>query len=76
MSTRLSPTHRYVILRGGVPVYTTNDCQMLTHYLWGRDIKDNYVVYDYETPYPVDTPDLWTWLTQLEVKAAPHATSR
>lgn len=62
----VNPRHRYVILRRGVPVFTTDECAMLVPYLWGRDINDRYVVYDYERPYPVDTPDLLAWLQPLE----------
>jgi len=66
----LNPRHRYVLHRRGVPVYTTDDCAMLISYLWGRDIKHRYVVYDYEQPYPVDTPDLSAWILPLEAVAA------
>jgi hypothetical protein len=62
----VNPQHRYVVLRRGMPVFTTDDCRDLIPYLWGRNIKDRYVVLDYERPYPVDTPDLLAWLRALE----------
>jgi hypothetical protein len=62
----LCPTDRYVVLRRGIPVYTTNECYRLIAYLWGLDIKDRYVVLDYERPYPVDTPDLCAWVEILK----------
>jgi hypothetical protein len=65
----LDPQHRYLILRRGVPVYTTDDVTMLLVYLWGRRLRDRYVVYDYERPYPWDTTDLCTWLKPLEAAA-------
>ena len=70
----LCPTHRYVILQRGIPVYTTDEVTMLVCYLWGRYIKDGYVVYDYEIPYPVDTPDLYAWLRPLEAAAGTAGT--
>jgi hypothetical protein len=62
----MNAQHRYVILRRGVPVFTTDACTDLVTYLWGRDIKERYVVLDYERPYPVDTPDLLAWVSALE----------
>jgi hypothetical protein len=65
----MDPQHRYIIFRGSEPVYTSNSYKWLISYLWGRDIKDNYVVYDYERPYPVDNPNLTDWLERLEEAA-------
>jgi hypothetical protein len=65
----MNPRHRYVILRRGVPVFTTDECALLVPYLWGRDIKERYVVLDFERPYPVDTTDLTTWMLPLEAAA-------
>ena len=65
----LCPTHRYVVLRRGVPVFTTDDHELLLAYLWGQDILDRYVVLDYEQPYPVDTPNLLEWMALLEARA-------
>ena len=62
----MDPQHRYVIHRRGVPVFTTDSHKWLICYLWGLDIKDNYVVYDYERPYPVDTPNLTAWIERLK----------
>jgi hypothetical protein len=62
----MHPQHRYLITRRGVPVFTTDDCPSLLTYLWGRDVKERYVVFDYERPYPVDTPDLSAWIRPLE----------
>jgi hypothetical protein len=62
----MNPQHRYIVLRRGLPVFTTETCTNLVAYLWGRDIKDRYVVLDYEHPYPVDTPDLLAWIRPLE----------
>jgi hypothetical protein len=64
-ATVLSPTDRYLIVRRGVPVFTTNDRDQLLPFLWGRDITHRYVVFDYETPYPVDTTNLTAWLDRL-----------
>ena len=66
---RLCPTDRYVVLRRGTPVYTTQDCEALIAYFWGRDIKDQYVVLDYECPCPVDNPDLLAWIQPLREAA-------
>jgi len=65
----LCPTHRYIILRRGLPVFTTDDCDVLLAYLWGRDLQEQYVVLDYEQPYPVDTPNLVEWIAPLQARA-------
>lgn len=62
----MSPTDRYVILRRGQPVFTTQDVNDLVPWLWGRDLKDGYTVLDYEHPYPVDNPDLLAWVQPLK----------
>lgn len=64
--TRLCPTDRYILLRGGLPVFTTSDLQDLVPWLWGRQLRRNYVVLDYERPFPVDNPDLLEWIKALE----------
>jgi hypothetical protein len=69
MTPALCPTHRYVVLSHGTPVYTTPDVDGILVYLWGRDIKDGYVVYDYETPYPVTHPNLTAFLARLRCAA-------
>jgi hypothetical protein len=61
----LNPHDRYVMHRCGVPVWTTNDRNYIVAWLWGRDIRDQYVLYDYERPYNVDTPDLLRWFQRL-----------
>ena len=61
----LCPTNRYIVLRQGEPVLTSDDCDALVAYLWGRHIRDGYVVLDYEIPYPVDTPDLTAFIARL-----------
>jgi hypothetical protein len=59
-------TDRYVVLKGTLPVFTTNDVQALLPWLWGRDLRDTYIVLDYEKAYAVDNPDLWAWMQCLE----------
>ena len=60
--TGLCPTDRYVVHRNGTPVYSTNKLQEILLFLWGRQLRFKYVVYDYERPYPFDNPDILTWL--------------
>ena len=62
----MCPTDRYLILRRGQPVWTTHDVLGVVAYLWGRHLRDRYVVLDYERPYPVDTADLVAWSQCLE----------
>lgn len=57
---------RYVILRRGRPVHGTNTCASVIAYLWGRDIRNHYVVLDYGRPYPWDNPDLLAWIVPLQ----------
>jgi hypothetical protein len=62
----LVATDRYVVLRRGQPVFTTQNVQTLVLWLWGRDIRNTYMVLDYEKAYPVDNPDLCVWMERLE----------
>jgi hypothetical protein len=55
---RLCPTDRYVVHCNGTPVYSTNELHDILLFLWGRQLRFQYVVYDYERPYPVDNPDI------------------
>jgi len=61
----LSPTDRYIVHRNGTPVYSTNELQDLVIFLWGRQVRFKYVVYDYERPYPFDNPDILAWIKPL-----------
>ncbi len=62
----MNPQHRYIVLRRGLPVFTTETCTDLVVYLWGRSLTEGYVVLDYERPYPVDTPDVLAFIRPLE----------
>lgn len=66
MFERLCPKDRYMITRGGRPVFTTNDIRLIVPFLWGSDIKKGYVVFDWEHPYRVDNSDLLEWIKPLE----------
>ena len=57
----MNPRHRFVILRQGLPVHTATDLTGVVASLWGRDLRERYVVCDYERPVVVDTPDLLEW---------------
>jgi hypothetical protein len=59
-------TNRYIIFRRRRPVFATNDVQALVVWLWGRDLRDHYTVFDYDTAYPVDNPNLYEWMQRLE----------
>lgn len=71
----LMPTHRYVVLCEGEPVYTTDHPEDLLTYLWGRMIRRHpgapyrYTVLDWEVPYVVDTGDLCAFVARLPVDA-------
>jgi hypothetical protein len=72
MTSTLCPTDRYLVFsvsHGPTPVYTTPDVDGLFVYLWGRDMNDGYVVYDYEIPYPMTYPDLMAFLAPLRAAA-------
>ncbi len=58
-------TDRYIVHRNGTPVYSCNELHDILLFLWGRQLRFKYVVYDYERPYPLDNPDLMTWLKPL-----------
>lgn len=57
----MTPRHRFVITRQGIPCHTDTDLTGVVAYLWGRDLRQRYVVYDEERSVPVDTPDLLEW---------------
>jgi hypothetical protein len=61
----MKPTVRFLVLRQGCLVFTTNERRRLVAFLWGRDLKHGYVVYDYEQPYPWDDPDLLAWIVRI-----------
>ena len=60
----LTPTDRYVVLREGVPCFTTSRKKDLVPYLWGRIMRSTpgaparYVVLDYEVPYRIETSNI------------------
>jgi len=63
--TGLYPTGRYVVHRNGIPVYSTNDLHDILCFLWGRQLRFTYVVFDFERPYPFDNPDILAWIKPL-----------
>ncbi len=63
--TGLCPTDRYVVHRNGVAVFSTNDLHDILLFLWGKQLRFKYVVYDYERPYPFDNPDIVAWIKPL-----------
>jgi len=61
----LSPTDRYLVHRNGTPIYSTNVLYEILRFLWGRQLRFQYVVYDYERAYPFDNPDILAWIKPL-----------
>jgi hypothetical protein len=67
----LNPTDRYVLLRDGMPCFTTSRKKDLIPYLWGRIMWSaphapaRYVVLDYEVPYVVDTGNVDAFVASL-----------
>jgi len=67
----LNPTDRYVVLREGVPCFTTSRTKDLVPYLWGRIMRSTpgaparYVVLDYEVPYPIETSNIDAFVASL-----------
>ena len=49
----MSPTDRFLVLKKGTPVFTSNDPHETALYMWGRS-SFTHSVYDYERPvkYP------------------------
>lgn len=69
--SELHPTDQYVVLREGMPCFTTSRRQDLVPYLWGRIMRSRpgaparYVVLDYEVPYVVETGDIEAFVASL-----------
>jgi len=63
--TGLCPTDRYLVCRDGSPVYSCNDLHDILLFLWGRQLRFTYVVYDYERPYAWNNPNILEWLRPL-----------
>ncbi len=55
--TGLCPTDRYVVHRNGVAVFSTNDLHDILLFLWGKQLRFKYVVYD--------NPDIVAWIKPL-----------
>lgn len=67
----MTPQHRFVILHQGRPVHTAPDLCGVLAYLWGRDLEERYVVYDYERPVWADDANLTAWAQRHWPEDAP-----
>ena len=68
-NAELHPTARYIILREGQPVFTTNALRDVAGFLWGRRLCDTYSVLDYERVFPWNEADVLRFVETIRAAA-------